>query len=171
MARHAHEMLALIGKLYDVERQAKENKLDAPAIKELRQEHSKPILDEIHTRLNDWSIELLPKSPIGQAVSYARAQWKALNRYIGDGDLEIDNNLSERTLRTVAIGRKNWLFAGSNEGAERAAVIYSLVASCKLHGIDPFAYLRYVLDRVSTHPASRIAELSPAGCARILLHV
>ena len=103
--RYAHEMLALIGKLYDVERQAKENELDVPAVKELRQEHSKPVLDAIHTCLNDWSIELLPKSPIGQAVSYARAQWEALNRYLDDGDLEIDHNLSERVLRTVAIGR------------------------------------------------------------------
>ena len=161
--RRAHEMLALIGKLYDTEREAKQNELDAPAIKELRQQHSKPVLDEISTHLNDWSIEVLPKSPIGQAVSYARGQWKALNRYTEDGDLNIDNNLAERVLRTVAIGRKNWQFAGSDAGAERAAVIYSLVATCKLCHLDPFAYLRDVLDRVSTHPASRIAELTPSG--------
>jgi transposase len=161
--RRAHEMLALIGKLYDVERQAKENELDVPAVKELRQERSKPILDAIHARLNDWSIELLPKSPIGQAVSYALGQWKALNRYVDDGDLEIDNNLSERVLRTVCIGRKNWLFAGSDEGAKRAAIIYSLVATCKLSHVDPFAYLRDVLDRISTHPASRIVELTPSA--------
>ena len=169
--RYAHEMLALIGKLYDVERQAKENELDVPAVKELRQEHSKPVLDAIHTCLNDWSIELLPKSPIGQAVSYARAQWEALNRYLDDGDLEIDNNLSERVLRTVAIGRKNWLFAGSDEGAKRAAVIYSLIATCKLCRIDPFAYLRDVLDRVSTHPARRIAELIPSRWAQTSPHL
>lgn len=164
--RCAHEMLALIGKLYDVERQAKENKLDVPAVKELRQRHSKPIFHEIHTRLNDWSIELLPKSPIGQAVSYARGQWEALNRYLGDGELAIDNTLSERVLRTVAIGRRNWMFAGSDEGAKRAAVIYSLIATCKLCHIDPFAYLRDVLDRVSTHPANRIAELTPSAWAQ-----
>jgi transposase len=113
--------------------------------------------------LNDWSVGLLPKSPIGQAVSYARGQWEALNRYIGDGDLEIDNNLSERVLRTAAIGRKNWLFSGSDAGAERAAVICSLVATCKLLHIDPFACLRDVFDRVSTHPASRVSELTPSG--------
>jgi transposase len=168
--RYGHEMLALIGKLYDVERQAKENELDVPAIKGLRQQHSKPILDEISTRLNDWSIEVLPKSPIGQAVSYARAQWEALNQYTDDGGLDIDNNLSERVLRTVAIGRKNWLFAGSDEGAKRAAVIYSLIATCKLRRIDPFAYLRDVLDRVSTHPANRIAELTPSGWAATSPH-
>jgi hypothetical protein len=166
--RRGHEMLALIGELYDVEREAKQNELDASAIEELRQQRSKPILDEISTHLNDWSIELLPKSPIGQAVGYARGQWEALNRYLDDGDLAIDNNLSERVLRTVAIGRRNWMFAGSDAGAERAAVIYSLVATCKLCHIDPFAYLRDVLDRVSTHPASRIAELTPLGWKKAL---
>ena len=100
---------------------------------------------------------------MGQAVSYARGQWEALNQYLDDGDLDIDNNLAERVLRTVAIGRRNWMFAGSDTGAQRAAVIYSLVATCKLYRIDPFAYLRDVLDRVSTHPASGIAELTPSG--------
>ena len=122
-----------------------------------------PSLLRFSPRLEDWSIEVLPKSPMGQAVSYARGQWEALNQYLDDGDLAIDNNLSERVLRTVAIGRKNWLFGGSDAGAERAAVIYSLVATCKLCDLDPFAYLRDVLDRVSTHPASRIAELTPSG--------
>jgi hypothetical protein len=156
-------MLALIGKLYDIEREAKQNELNASAIKELRQQRSKPVLGQISPRLEDWSIEVLPKSPIGQAVGYARGQWMALNRYIDDGDLDIDNNLSERVLRIVAIGRKNWMFSGSDAGAERAAVIYSLVATCKLCHIDPFAYLRDILDRVSTHPASRIADLTPLG--------
>ena len=118
--------------------------------------------------MEDWSIEVLPKSPVGQAVGYARGQWKALNRYVEDGDLDIDNNLAERVLRIVAIGRKNWLFAGSDAGAERAAVIYSLIVSCKLCEIDPFEYLRDVLDRVSIHPASRIAELTPSCWKRCL---
>jgi hypothetical protein len=103
--RRAHEMLATIGRLYTVEQQAKEDGLDAIALKDLRQQHSKHILNEICRRLQDWSIEVLPKSPIGQAVGYARGQWIALNRYIDDGDLDIDNNLSERVLRIVAIGR------------------------------------------------------------------
>ena len=101
-------------------------------------------------------------------VSSARGQWKALNRYTEDGDLDIDNNLAERVLRIVAIGRKNWLFAGSDAGAERATIIYSLVASCKLCEINPSEYLRDVLDRVSTHPASKIAELIPSGSRRRL---
>ena len=101
--------------------------------------------------------------PLGQAVGYAHRQWEALNRYRENGILSIDNNLSERTLRMVVIGRKNWLFAGHDNGGHRAAIIYSLVASCKLSKIDPFTYLRDVLDRVSTHPASQIADLLPAN--------
>jgi len=166
--KRAHEMLAMIGRLYDVERQAKEDYMDAIALNELRQQHSKSILDEIRSRLEDWSIEVLPKSPIGQAVGYARGQWIALNRYTEDGDLDIDNNLAERVLRIVAIGRKNWLFAGSDAGAERASTIYSLIASCKLCDIDPFEYLRDILDRISTNPVRKIAELTPSGWKRYL---
>lgn len=140
--------------------------LDAIALKRSRQQPSTPNLDEIRHQLEDWSIEVLPKSPIGQAVGYARGQWIALNQYTEDGDLNIDNNLAERVLRIVAIGRKNSLFTGSDAGAERAATIYSLIASCKLCEIDPFEYLRDVLDRVSTHPASKIAELTPSGWKR-----
>ncbi len=106
---------------------------------------------------------MFPASKRQIALGYARGQWIALNRYTEDGDLDIDNNLSERVLRTVAIGRKNWLFAGSDAGAKRAAIIYSFIASCRLCEIDPFAYLRDVLDRISTHPASQIAELTPSG--------
>jgi len=160
--RRAHEMLAMIGSLYTVEKQAKLKRLDAPAIREFRQQRSYPILDQINLLLRDWSISVLPKSPIGQAVNYARGQWIALNRYVEDDRLSIDNNLAEGVLRTVAIGRRNWMFAGSDAGAERAAIVYSLVATCKLCQIDPFAYLRDVLGRVSTHPASRIAELTPS---------
>jgi transposase len=105
---------------------------------------------------------VLPKSPLGKAIAYSLNQWDALNRYVDDPMLEIDNNLSERTLRMVVIGRKNYLFAGSEAGAWRAAIIYRLVASCKLNDIDPFRYFRDVLTRVSTHPADRIDELLPS---------
>ena len=94
-------------------------------------------------------------------------QWDALLRYLDDPILEIDNNLSERTLRMVAVGRKNYLFAGSEAGAKRAANIYSLVASCKLNEIDPFAYFRDILTRVSTHPAERIDELLPGNWKKL----
>jgi hypothetical protein len=98
---------------------------------------------------------------MGEATTYAQNQWPGLLRYLEDGRLDIDNNEVERALRCVAVGRKNWLFAGSPKGGERAAVIYSLVSTCKLLGIEPFAYLRDVLERLPTHPPDRIAELTP----------
>ena len=98
---------------------------------------------------------------MGKAITYSLNQWDVLLRYADDPILDIDNNLAERTLRMVVIGRKNYMFAGSEAGAKRAAIIYSLVASCKLNDIDPFAYFDDVLRKVSTHPASRIDELLP----------
>jgi transposase len=157
----ATEMLVWIGNLYKVEQRAKDEGLDRDQIKALRQQESKPILEVIEARLTLWVPQVLPKSPMGQAIGYAQSQWEALNRYTDDGILSIDNNLSERVLRMVALGRKNWLFVGHDNGGHRAAIIYSLVASCKLCGIDPFAYFRDVLERISTHPASRVAELIP----------
>ena len=103
----------------------------------------------------------LPKSPIGQAVSYARAQWEELLTYTRDGELSIDNNVSERSLRAQAIGRKNYLFVGSDRGGRTAATLYSLVGSCKRHGVDPFAYLKDMLGRLPTHPVERLHELLP----------
>jgi transposase len=106
--------------------------------------------------------QVLPKSPLGKAIGYARGQWQALQRYLDDGDLEIDNNAMENRQRGIAVGRGNWLFAGSDEGGRRAALIYGLIESCKLHKIDPFLYLRDVLERIATHPIKDILELSPA---------
>ena len=104
---------------------------------------------------------LPPKGGLAQAIRYALGNWTALVRYADDGRLEIDNNRAENTLRGVALGRKNWLFAGSDSGGERAAVVYSLIETCKLNGIDPEAYLRDVLTRIAEHPINRIAELLP----------
>jgi transposase len=157
------QMLSLIHQLYEVEKEATEKSLDVSRLFFLRLNQSRPILQRIKETLDAWSVGVLPKSPLGQAVGYALRQWEALTRYVENAMLSIDNNLSERTLRTVAIGRKNWLFAGSDAGGKRAAILYSLVASCKLLEIDPFAYFRDVLDRVSTHPNDRIDELTPRG--------
>jgi len=166
----ANQMLALIAQLYVVEDQAQAEHRDAEGVKALRQEFSKPILDDqIKPLLDAWSSEVLPKSPIGKAVTYALNQWEALNRYLEDGILWIDNSLSERIIKLVALGRKNWLFSGSDEGARRAAILYSLIASCKLCGIDPFVYLRDVLERVNTHPANRIDELTPPQWKELFL--
>jgi transposase len=158
----ANQMLALIAELYMIERKARDDGLDADQIKALRQQFSQPILHKkIKPLLDEWQGSVLPKSPMGKAVTYAQNQWDALLNYLEDGILSIDNNLAERVIKMVALGRKNWLFAGSDVGAKRAAVLYSLVASCKLCEIDPFSYLRDVLDRINTHPASRIEELVP----------
>jgi transposase len=119
------------------------------------------MLGSLGTWLEEQSPRVLPKSPIGQAVGYARSNWPALNRYLEAGYLAIDNNAAERALRPVAVSRKNWLFCGSDGGGRTAAVLFSVTATCKGLGIDPFTYLRDVLHRVCTHPASRLAELLP----------
>lgn len=157
----AARLLVSWGKLYDIERKAKDENYSSEQLLDVRQKQAKPILAEIKTVLDEYKNQVLPKSPIGKAITYSLNQWDALNRYTDDPILDIDNNISERVLRMVVIGRKNYLFAGSEAGAWRAAIIYSLVASCKLNGIDPFRYFRDILTRVSTHPADRIDELLP----------
>ncbi len=160
----AHEMLALIGELYVIERKARDDGLELDEIKALRQTFSKPILnDQIRILLDRWALDsaILPKSPLRKAITYALNQWEALKEYLSDGMLSIDNNLAEGVIKLVALGRRNWLFAGSDQGAKRAAILYSLIASCRLCKVDPLVYLRDVLDRINTHPARRIAELLP----------
>ena len=159
----AARMMVLWGRLYEIESRAKKENYSDTQLLEARQKEAKPIFAEIKAVLNEYKDQVLPKSPMGKAITYAMNQWDALNRYTDDPTLEIDNNLSERVLRMVVIGRRNYMFAGSEAGAERAAIIYSLVASCKLHGICPFEYFRDVLKKVSTHPQSRIDELLPSN--------
>jgi transposase len=154
-------MLAYIRLLYDVEREAHEMKLDGEGRLALRQAKSVPILDDIQAYLEREQPKVLPKSPEGQAITYALSNWKALVRYSEEGDLEIDNNGAERSLRGVAVGRKNWLFFGSDNGGQTAAVLTSFITTCKRLDIDPFAYLRDIFQRISTHPQSRLAELLP----------
>src|SRR5208282_425665 len=115
----------------------------------------------IHAYLVREQPQVLPKSPEGEASAYTLSNWKALIRYCEDGDLEIDNNGAERSLRGVAIGRKNWMFYGSDNGGRTAAVLSSLIATAKRLGLDPFAYLRDIFARLSSHPQTRLAELLP----------
>jgi transposase len=159
----ATRMLALIQRMYAVEREAKDAELDADKRGDLRREQTRPILAEIRALLDELAPQALPKSDLGRAIGYANNQWNALVRFADDGELAIDNNSAERGMRDVAVGRKNWLFTGSPEGGRRAALLYSLINSCKLQKLDPFEYMRDVIDRVSTHPASRVAELTPRG--------
>lgn len=140
----AHHVLAVIRRLYDIERAAAD--VDAEQRRRLRGEHAAPLLDELARWLDEQT--LLPQSLIGKAQTYTRNQWTALQRYLEDGDLSIDNNLSERTVKPVAIGRKNWLFVGSPIAGRRAAVLMSLVASCKANQVEPWAYLRDLFEQL-----------------------
>jgi transposase len=155
----AHQMLAWIQQLYLIEREAKD--LDVTRRRALRLEKSKPTLDTIKTWLDAQQSQVLPKSPIGEAFQYAQNQWTALNRYLDDGDLSIDNNVAERSLRGIALGRKNYLFMGSDRGGRAAAILYSLIHSAKRHDLDPFVYLRDLLLRIPTHPNKDIHLLLP----------
>jgi hypothetical protein len=155
----AHEALARIRQLYRVEADCRA----APAEERraIRQRDAMPLLAAFEVWLDEQSRQVLPKSPLGRAINYARNQWPDLQTYTHDGELSLDNNLAERTLRAQAIGRKNYLFVGSDRGGRTAAILYSFVGSCKRIGSDPFAYLKDVLERLPTHPADRLAELLP----------
>jgi transposase len=153
------EVLALIRRLYDAEGQAK--RLSSGERLSLRQRESVPVLRVLGDWLRAKRVSVLPKSPLGTAITYALNQWEALNRYAEAGDLAIDNNAAERALRGVAVGRKNWLFWGSDAGGKTAAVLTSLTATCKRHRIDPWSYLADALARIPSHPADRITELLP----------
>jgi transposase len=144
----AHRALAFIALLYDVEREAKE--LTPERRLKLRRARSLALLDRFHRWLVAKQSNVLPKSPLGQAIGYVLPRWEGLVRYCEDGELSIDNNLSERMIRPCAIGRKNYLFFGSDRGGRTAAILYSLMASCKANSIEPWAYLRDLLTRLAT---------------------
>jgi transposase len=151
--------LLLIAQLYRVEAQARPLAIEDRL--QLRQLQSRPILDKLHQYLLEIQPEVLPRSPEGRAVRYALKNWRALTRYSEDGNLEIDNNGTERTIRGVAVGRGNWMFFGSAIGGRTAAVLRSFVASCQRVNAEPFAWFKDVLSRIASHPINRIAELLP----------
>ncbi len=153
------EAIARIGTLYGIEEDVRGK--PAELRRSTRQVRAKPLLDDLRSWLEKSLRTLSAKSETAGAIRYALSHWRALTRYIDDGLLEIDNSAAELALRAVALGRKNYLFAGSNSGGERAAAIYSLVGSAKLNGMDPERYLRQVLTRIAEHPVNRIDELLP----------
>lgn len=157
----AIQALNLFGKLYDIERKASKDELTCDQIKELRQNEAKPILDEIKTWLDKHLLTTLPKSAIGMAIAYTHNLWPRLIRYIEDGRFQIDNNLIENTIRPVALGRKNYLFAGSHDAAQNAAMIYSLLATCKINKVEPLEWLTKVLSILPNCPADRMEDLLP----------
>lgn len=154
----AHEALAYYRQLYELERAATRTELDDDARLRLRQDLAVPILDQFHTWLVAERDQVLPKSPMAEAIGYALNNWTALVRYTAAGFLAIDNNVAEREMKRIAIGRKNWLFVGSDKGGQTAAVLYSFTSTCHRLGVEPWAYLQEVLTRLPSLPAERRAE-------------
>jgi transposase len=157
----AHIALAYYSQLYELERGAKANHFDDAQRLQMRQELAVPILDKFHTWLKEQRLEVLPKSPINEAIGYALNQWTALCRYTEAGFLEIDNNVEEREMKHIAIGRKNWLFFGAESGGRTAAVLYSFTSTCRRLEIDPWVYLQDVLTRLPELPPDQLTELLP----------
>lgn len=159
----AAEALERIGTLYAIEAEIRGSPPEQRTA--IRQARAGPLLESMREWLRQTLARVSKKSELAKAIGYVLTRWNALTRYVADGRIEIDNNAAERALRVVALGRKNYLFCGSDAGGERAAAIYSLIGTAKLNGLDPEAYLRHVLERIADHPINRIEELLPWNVA------
>jgi len=157
----AEKALLMIQQLYAIERQAKQDNLSVEQRKELRLQESLPIINEMGKWMFEEIKNTLPKSQIGKAMAYAYARWDALSTYLYNGNLLIDNNQIENAIRPVALGRKNYLFAGSHEAAKRSAMIYSFFAICKKHEVNPFDWLKHTLINIDSINHKNIKELYP----------
>jgi hypothetical protein len=155
----AEQAIELISQLYDIERETKE--LDVDQRKRIRQTKAKPIADTLFKWMQLQRQKVTDGSATAKALDYTLKRWSALTRYIDDGQLPIDNNWIENQIRLIALGRSNWLFAGSLRAGQRAAAVMSLIQSAKMNGHDPYAYLKDVLTRLPTHKASQIEDLLP----------
>ena len=153
----AHQVVKSIGKLYHLERELKDKKAIPEDIFMRREQDAKPVLAQIRALLDDAQFKVPPKSPLGTAVFYSLNHWDALNAYLQDGRLEIDNNTSERSIKPFVIGRKNWLFHGNDGGAHAGSTLFSLIETCKHHKIDVFSWLKYVLANI--HQAETVEQL------------
>lgn len=154
-------VLAYIAQLYAVEKRARKANIQGEDLRLLREQASRPVTEKLHAYLLQLNGQLLPKSEAGQAVSYLLKNWAALTRYLEDGDLAIDNNHTERSLRGIAVGRHNWTFLGSDQGGKSMAILRSFVASCELSQIDPFEWFRDILSRIPTHSIQKLDQLLP----------
>lgn len=164
----AAEAIRRIAELYAIESEVRGKPPDLR--REIRQSRARPLLDDLQSWFEKILSTLSKKSETAIAIRYALSRWRALSRYLDDGAIEIDNNSAERALRAVCLGRKNFLFAGSDDGGERAAAIYTLTGSARLNGLDPELYLRHVLERIADHPITRIGELLPWNLADLCAH-
>lgn len=158
-------VLAYIAQLYAVEKRARLSGIQGDKLRLLRETASRPITHQLHAYLLSINTLLLPKSETGQAVAYLLKNWLALTRYLENGDLAIDNNRTERSLRGIAVGRHNWTFLGSDRGGKTMAILRSFVTSCELHKLDPFAWLRDVLTRIPSHSIQKLDQLLPHAWA------
>jgi transposase len=157
----ASHALEEIQKLYLIERICKEQQLNFAEIKAVRLQKSLPILKRLGLWLQQQYVQVLPKSLIGKAIAYSLERWERLSAYVEDGKLNIDNNPVENSIRPVALGRKNYLFAGSHEAAKRSGMLYSLLGTCKMHGIEPYTWLKDVLHRIADYPVNKVHDLLP----------
>lgn len=160
-AKRAGYALEQFQKLYAVERKAVELGLDAQATQQMRDQQARPVLDSLFVWMEQASPSLPPSSPIAHAMNYMLKRKDAMTHYLSDGRLMIDNNPMENLIRPIAVGRRNYLFAGSHQGAQHGAIFYTLFACCKLNGVDPTRWLKDVMNRLPNHPVNRIEELLP----------
>ena len=158
---NAQIALTLIQQLYALEAQAREGKFTAQERKQLRLEKALPVINALGKWISQTVKETLPKSQIGKAMQYCIDRWSELSVYLFDGELEIDNNLIENAIRPVALGRKNYLFAGSHDAAQRAAMMYTFFAICKKHEVNPYQWLKYTLENIMTINHKNIRDLYP----------
>mgnify|MGYP004001454487 CR=1 FL=1 len=163
---NAKEIMLAIQKLYQVERIARNHKLSHGQIKDLRQRFSVKILDAIHTRLKEHLPHILPKRDWGKAIQYALRNWDELCRYTENGKWNIDNNTIENNIRPVALGRRNFLFAGSHDAAQRSAMIYTFMATCKINNVNPYHWLKWVMVTLPDTKMSELENLFPSNFAK-----
>jgi hypothetical protein len=157
----AAEALALIGRLFAVERRAKALKLSHEQRLALRQEQSRPVIEALAAKLPVWRDQLLPKNPMRQAIEYLLNQWEPLTVFLRDGAVALDNNLSEQQMKRIALGRKNYLFVGNERGGRTAAILSSLTSTCQRHDIDPQRYLTQLLTALPSLPLSELPQWLP----------
>ncbi len=161
----ADKALAMIRNLYALEKKARQDKLGPEEIYEMRQKHAKPILEKFKAWLDKRKNEVVPKGLLGKAVNYCLNQWCRLENYLKDGHAGIDNNVAENAIRPFVLGRKNWLFSGTPEGARASALLFTLIETAKANNLEPYSYMRYLFEKLPVTPAEKLSSLLPTQLA------